>query len=169
MVINAQKKTFSVVPKASPWRQNHVTICLLRHFGESLQNGQLELRRNCHCPRDPQGYSRTSLSLSGRILKEYRNIVSASKQNQMRYSTGFAPIALTEVLAAQMGVMQRSKKVSSFELYKLNPLSPHCGSTARELVHCYTWGRLRIVTVRGNTVGRIVNFFVDHTHTHWRI
>ena len=39
------------------------------------------------CPRDPQGYSRISLSLSGRILKEYRNIVSASKQNPMRYST----------------------------------------------------------------------------------
>ena len=47
-----------------------------------------------------------------------------------------------EVLATQMGVMWRSKKVSSFELYKLNPLSPHCGSIARELVHCYTWGRL---------------------------
>ena len=30
------------------------------------------------CPRDPQGYSRISLRLSGRILKEYRNIVSAS-------------------------------------------------------------------------------------------
>ena len=43
-------------------------------------------------------------------------------------------IALTEVLATQMGVMRRSKKVSSFELYKFNPLSPHCGSIARELV-----------------------------------
>ena len=32
------------------------------------------------CPRDPQGYSHISLSLSGRILKEYWNIVSASKQ-----------------------------------------------------------------------------------------
>ena len=63
-------------------------------------------------------------------------------------------IALTEVLATQMGVMRRSKKVSSFELYKLNPLSPHSGSISRELVHCYTWGRLRIVTVRGNTVDR---------------
>ena len=30
------------------------------------------------CPRDPQGYSRISLSLSGRILYEYRNIVLAS-------------------------------------------------------------------------------------------
>ena len=30
------------------------------------------------CPRYPQGYSRISLSLSGRILKEYQNTVSAS-------------------------------------------------------------------------------------------
>ena len=75
--------------------------------------------------------------------------------NPMRYSMGFAKsVALTEVLATHMGVMRRSKKVSSFELYKLNPLSPHCGSIAREFVHCYTWGRLRIVTVRGNRVGR---------------
>ena len=90
--------------------------------------------------------------------------MSTSKQNPMR------EIALTEGLATQMGVMRRSKKVSSFEIYKLNPLSPHCvsvdvkhhvylltphcGSIARELVHCYTWRRVRIVTVRGNTVGR---------------
>ena len=36
---------------------------------------------------------------------------------------GVCEIALTEVLATQMGMMQRSKKVSSFELYKFNPLS----------------------------------------------
>ena len=42
--INA-RKSFSVVSKAWPRRPNHVTICLLRHSGESLQNGQLELRR----------------------------------------------------------------------------------------------------------------------------
>ena len=58
---------------------------------------------------------------------------------------GVCEITLTEVLATQMGVMRRSKKVSSFELYKLNPLSPHCGSIAQELVHCYTWGRLRLL------------------------
>ena len=75
---------------------------------------------------------------------------------QLRHAVfhGVCEIALTEVLATQTGVMRRSKKVSSFEMYKLNPLSPHCGSIARELVHCYTWGRLRFVTVRGNTVGR---------------
>ena len=105
------------------------------------------------CPRDPQGYSRISLSLSGRILKEYRDIVSASKQTPCGIPWGLRN-RITEVLATQMGVMRRSKKVSSFELYKLNPLSSHCGSIARELVYCYTWGRLRIVTVRGNTVGR---------------
>ena len=55
---------------------------------------------------------------------------------------GVCEIALTEVLATQMGVMQCSKKVSSFELYKFNPLSPHCGSIVQELVHCYTCGRL---------------------------
>ena len=55
---------------------------------------------------------------------------------------GVCETTLTEVLATQMGVMRRSKKVSSFELYKLNQLSPHCGSVARELVLCYTWGRL---------------------------
>ena len=37
---------------------------------------------------------------------------------------GLCEIAITEVLATQMGVMRRSKKVSSFELYKFNPLSP---------------------------------------------
>ena len=67
---------------------------------------------------------------------------------------GVCKIALTEVLATQMGVVWCSKKISSFELYKLNPLLLHCGSIARELVHCYTWGHLRIVTVHGNTVGR---------------
>ena len=61
---------------------------------------------------------------------------------------GVCEIALTEVLATQMGVLQCSKKVSSFELYKFNPLLPHCRSIARELVHCYTWGRLRIVSLR---------------------
>ena len=67
---------------------------------------------------------------------------------------GVCEIALTEVLATQMGVMRRSKKVRSFELYQFNPLLPHCRSIARELVHCYIWSRLRIVTVCGNTVGR---------------
>ena len=69
-------------------------------------------------------------------------------------SHGVCEIALTEELATQMGMMPRSKKVSSFELYKLNPLSPHFWSIALELVHCYTWGCLQIVTLHSNTVGQ---------------
>ena len=105
------------------------------------------------CSRDPQGYSRISLSLSGRILRIPEHRVSfEAKPHEVFH--GVCEIALTEVLATQMGVMRRSKKVSSFQLHKLNLLLPHCGSIARELVHCYTWGRLRIVTVHCNTVGR---------------
>ena len=38
-------------------------------------------------------------------------------------------IALSEVLATQMGVTERSIKVSSSELYKLDPFSPHSGNS----------------------------------------
>ena len=74
------------------------------------------------------------------VRQDFERVPEHHVSFNMRYSMGFVK-------------MRRSKKVSSFELYKLNPLSPHCWSIARELVHCYTWGRLRIVTVRGNTVG----------------
>ena len=67
------------------------------------------------------------------------------KANPTAVFHGVCEIALNEVLATRMGVMRRSKKVSSFELYKLNPLSPHCRSIVRELVHCYTWGHLRLL------------------------
>ena len=152
-VINARgKKAFSVVPKASPWRPNHVTICLLRHSLESLQNGQLELRRrNSYFARET--HKDTAVSVWACQAGFWK---STDTSCQLRHAVfhEVCEIALTEVLATQMGVMRRSKKGSSFELYKLNPLSPHCKSIAQELVHCYTWGRLRIVTVRGNTVGR---------------
>ena len=44
------------------------------------------------CPRDPQGYSRISLSLSGRILKDWvpEHRVSGFEAKPMRYSMGFA-------------------------------------------------------------------------------
>ena len=101
---------------------NHVTICLLRHSGESLQNGQLELwRQNWYW------YSRIILSLSGRILKEYWNIVSAS----MWYSMGFAKLHSLKCSLHKLACFACSKIVSSFVLYKFNPLSPHCGSFAR--------------------------------------
>ena len=38
--------------------------------------------------RDPQGYNRISLSLSGRILKEYQNVVSAAELPGLATRTG---------------------------------------------------------------------------------
>ena len=147
-VINAWKKAFSVVSKASPWHPNHVTICLLCHSGESLQNGQLELQRqNWYFAWET--HKDTAISVWACQAGFWK---STGTSCQLRHAVfhGVCEIALTEVLATQV----HSKKVSSFELYKFNPLLPHCRSIGQELVHCYTWGRLRIVTVRGNTVGR---------------
>ena len=108
--INVRKKAFSVVPKVSPRHPNHVTICLLRHSGESLQNGQLELRRrNWYFSRET--HKDTAVS------------VWACRAGFWK-STG---------TSRQL----RSKTHMVFQL-----------------MHCYTWGHLRIVTVCGNTVGR---------------
>ena len=106
------------------------------------------------CQRDPRGYSRMCLSPVRQDFERVPEHRVSFEAKPHAVFHGVCEIALTEVLATQIGVMRRSEKFSSFELYKLNPLSHHCGSIARELVHCYTWGRLRIVTVRSNTVGR---------------
>ena len=143
------------VLKASPWHPNHVTICLLCHSGESLQNGQLELwRQNWYFAQET--HKDTAISVWACQAGFWKSTGTSCQLRSKPHAVfhGVCKIALTEVLATQMGMMRHSKKVSSFELYKFNPLSPHCWSIARELVHCYTWGRLQIVTVCGNTVGR---------------
>ena len=45
-------------------------------------------------------------------------------------------------------------KVSSFEMHKFDPFSPHSRSILRDLVHSYVLGCLWVVTVCCNTVGR---------------
>ena len=73
---------------------------------------------------------------------------------------GVYKILLTEVLATQMCMMRHSKKVSSFELYKFNPLLPHCRSCiAIPAVIC------ELLQFAATQKAHIVNFFVDHTHT----
>ena len=135
-VINAWKKAFSVVPKTSPWCPNHVTICLLRHSGESLQNGQLELRRwNWYFARETHKDTAVSVwACQAGFWKSTGTLCQLRSKPHVVFH-GVCEIALTEALTTQMGVMRRSKKVSSFELYKLNPLSPHCGSHERALLY----------------------------------
>ena len=102
--------------------------CLLRHSGDSLQNGQLELRRrNWYFARETHKDTAVSVWVCQAGFWK-----STGTSCQLRHAVfhGVCEIALTEVLATQMGVMRRSKKVSSFELYKSNPLLPHCGSIA---------------------------------------
>ena len=62
--------------------------------------------------------------------------------------------------------LRRSIKLSSFELYKFDPFSPHNGSIPRELVHSYALGCLWVVTVCCNTIGRLVRSFCrPHAYT----
>ena len=131
-----EKKAFSVIPETLPWHPDHA---LLRHSGESLQNGQLELRRrNRYFARET--HKDTAVSVWACQAGFWKSTETSCQLQSKPHAVfhGVCKIALTEVLATQMGMMWRSKKVSSFELYKLNPLSPHCGSIAWELMHCYT-------------------------------
>ena len=76
------------------------------------------------------------------VRQDFERVPEYRVSFDMGYSMGFAKSHSLKCSLHKMGVMRRNKKVSSFELYKLNPLSPHCRSIARELVHCYTWGCL---------------------------
>ena len=90
-VINAWKKAFSVVPKASPWHPNHVTICLLRHSGELLQNSQLELRRR-HWYFARETHKDTAYQLEP-VRQDFERVPEhrvSFKANPKRYSMGFA-------------------------------------------------------------------------------
>ena len=166
-VINARKKAFSVVPKALPWRSNHVTICLLCYSGESLQNGQLELQRqNWHfSPRDPQGDSHISLSLSGRILKEYWNIVSASKQNPMWYSMGFAKSHSLKCSLhkwAWCGAARKSAHLNCINLIHFRLTAGQLRGSSCIVIPGVVCELLQFTATQQAS---IVNFFVNHTHT----
>ena len=145
-------KAFSVVPKASPWRPNHVTYVTLGSHCK-MANSSSEDETDTL----PERHSKdTAVSVWACRAGFWKSTGTSCQLRSKPHAVfhGVCEIALTKVLATQMGVMRRSKKVSSFELYKFNPLSPPCSSIAWELVHCYTWGRQQIVTDRGNTVGR---------------
>ena len=132
---------------------------------ESLQNGQLELRRrNWYFARET--HKDTAVSVWACQAEFWKSTGTSCQLRSKPHAVfqGVCEIALTEVLATQMGVMRRSKKVISFELYKLNPLSPHCGSIARELV-LIPGVVCELLQFAATQQAGIVNFFVDHTHT----
>ena len=92
-VINARKKAFSVIPKASPWRPNHVTICLLHHSGESLQNGQLEFRRwNWYFTRETHKDTAVSVWACQAGFWKSTGTLCSFEANPMQYPMGFAKL-----------------------------------------------------------------------------
>ena len=65
-------------------------------------------------PRDPQGYCRISLRPVRQDFERVPEHRVGFEANPTAVFHGVCEIALTEVLATQMGVMRRSEKVSSF-------------------------------------------------------
>ena len=101
-----KKKAFSVVLKVLPWRPNHMTICL-RHSVESLQNGQLELRRrNWHFTWET--HKDTAVSVWARQAGFWKSTGTLCQLRSKPHVVfhRVCEIALTEVLDTQMGVMR---------------------------------------------------------------
>ena len=115
--MHEKKKPFSVIPKALPWHPNHVTICLLRHSGESLQNGQLKLRRrNWYFARETHKDAAVSVwTCQAGFWKSTEHRVSF-EANPMRVCK------IAHWSACYINGRDVAQQESSFELYKLNPL-----------------------------------------------
>ena len=78
---------------------------------------------------------------------------------------GVCEITLAEVLAMQMGVMRRSKKVRLFELYKLIHFHLTAGRLRGSLCIVIPGVICKLLQFMATQKAGIVNFFVDHTHT----
>ena len=145
-VIKARKKTIFCRTESvamTPKSHDHMPTTSLRGVAAKWPTRAPKTKLT-FCPRDPQGYSYISLNLSGMMLQEYRNIVSAS--TIMRYSMGFAKshsLMCSLHKWAWWSAARKSARLNCINLIHF-----------RLTVHCYTWGGPRIVTVRGNTVGR---------------
>ena len=90
------------------------------------------------------------------VRQDFERVPEHRVSFDMRYSMGFAKShSLKCSLHNLMGVMRpRSMKVSSFELYKLNPLSPRVTAGRLRGSSCIAIPgvvSVRIVTVRGHS------------------
>ena len=86
-----ERKAFSVIPKASPQRPNHVTICLLgSRCKMANSSSEDETDTLPERPTRIQPYqfepARQDLSLPGRILKEYRYSMGFAKSHSLKCS-----------------------------------------------------------------------------------
>ena len=73
-------------------------------------------------------------------------------------------VLATEVLATQMGVIRRSKKISSFELIHFRLTAGRLRGSSCIVIPGVVCELLQFAATQ---LAGIVNFFVDHTHTHF--
>ena len=116
------------------------------------------------CPRDLQGYSRISLSLSGRILKEYQNIVSASEQNSMQNSMGFAKSHSLKCSLHKWAWCSAARKSAHLNCINLIHFRLTAGRLHGSSCIVIPGVVCKLLQFAATQYG-IVNFFVDHMHT----
>ena len=117
MFINARKKrrifcrTESVA--MTPKSRNHIPTMSLWGVAVEWPTRAPKTKLILY-PRDPQGYCRISLRPVRQDFERVPEHRVGFEANPTAVFHGVCEIALTEVLATQMGVMRRSEKVSSF-------------------------------------------------------
>ena len=138
-------------------------LCLWTTDPDLLAFGRLILKTILIlCPRVPQGYSRISLSLSGRILKEYRNIVSASTcgipwglRNRTHWSDRYAN-------GRWSGAARKSDRLNCINLIHFRLTAGRLRGSSCFVIPGVVCELLQFAATQQ---AGIFNFFVDHTHT----
>ena len=114
------------------------------------------------CPRDPQGYSCISLSLSGRILKEYQNIMSDSKQTPCSIPWGLHSLKCSLHKRACCGTARKSARLNCINLTHFRLTVGRLRGSSCIVIPVVVCELLQFVATQK---AGIVNFFVNHTHT----
>ena len=106
------------------------------------------------CPRDPQRYSHISLCLSGRILKEYRNIMSAS--------TCGVPWGLRNCTHWSAHYTKKSAHLNCINLIHFRLTAGRLRGSSCIVIPGVVCELLQFAATHKASIG---NFFVNHTHT----
>ena len=105
------------------------------------------------CPRDPQGYSRISLSLLDRILKEYRYSMGFAKSHSLKCSLH---------KWAWCGAARKSDRLNCINLIHFRLTAGRLRGSSCIVIPGVVCELLQLAATQ--QAGK-VNFFVDHTHT----
>ena len=146
-VINAWKKPFSVVPKASPRRPTSLWGVAAKWPTRTLKT-KLIL-----CLKDLHGYSHISLSLWGRILKE------------CHYSMGFVKSHSLKCLLHKWvwcGAARKSDHLNCIKLIHFRLTAGWLRGSLCIVIPAVIWELLQFTATQK---AGMVNFFVDHMHT----